>query len=136
MVTFILQSALYLIICSYFITVCVCVYIYIYTHTHTHTLKCINCIIKCNIVLYSCFPHAMLLIILYIHLHILKYINCNIVPCSYIPHIVLLHILYIYLHTQKCIYSIMNCNIVPYSYYPHMIITNFAVYVSTHFEKY
>jgi len=55
----------------------------VYTATD---LKYINCIIKCIIVLYSCFPHVMSLIILYINLHIVKYINCNIFTHSYFPH--------------------------------------------------
>ena len=75
-------------------------------YIHIKTLKYINCIIKCNIVLYSYFPHIKLLNILYMHLHILKYINC-----------------------------IINCNIVPYSYFP-LSVTTYPVYTSTDFQIY
>ena len=86
-------------------------HIYKYTHTHTHiplvlllhilyvhlqTLKYINCIFKCNIILYLYFP--MLCYYYYIHLHILKsinwIINCSIVPYLYFSHVILLFCIY------------------------------------------
>ena len=80
-------------------------------------MKYITCIINCNIVPDSYFPHVLSLHILYIQLQTVKcincIINCNIVPYSYFPHVLSLHILYIQLQTVKCINCIINCNIVP-----------------------
>ena len=47
-------------------------------------------------------------------------INCNIVPYSYFPHVLSLYIMYTQLQTVKCINFIINCNIVPYSYFPKL----------------
>jgi hypothetical protein len=82
--------------------------------------KYINCIINCNNVSFSYFPHHKLLYIMYTHLQNMKYIiNCNIVTYIYIiyiffPHILFLHILYIHLENYNYIKCIINCNIVPY----------------------
>ena len=95
-------------------------------------MKCINCIINCNIVPYSYFPHVLSLHILYIQLQTLKcincIINCNVVPCSYFPHVLSLHILYIQLQTSKYINCTINSNIVQYSYFPHVLCQISCIY--------
>ena len=52
-------------------------------------------------------------------------INCNNVPYSYFPHILSLHILYIQLQTLKCINCTINCNIVNYACLPLILILLF-----------
>jgi len=70
----------------------------------------------------------MLLIILYVHLQTLKYINCiincNTVPYSYFLHVLLQHILYIELQTLKFINCIIRCNIAQYSYFPNLMLVH------------
>jgi len=78
-------------------------------YIHLQTLKYINWILNCNVVLYSYFPQFLLLHIMYIHLQTLKYINwilnCNVVLYSYFPQFLLLYIMYIHLQTLKYIWT-------------------------------
>ena len=71
-----------------------------------HALKYINCIIVCNKVLYSFFPHVLSLHILCIQLQTVKYINC-IINCNIVKY----SLLTIFFYFISCIQSYRSCKL-------------------------
>jgi len=72
-------------------------------YMYIHILKLINCIVKCNIILYSYCSCVSLVHILCIHLQTLKYIYIYVYVCSLYTSTDFNIYIYIYIYIYVCI---------------------------------